>query len=400
VHMGTNAAAVGMICHALGGPPWSFTAHARDLFQVPAPIVPPPHLIIDDGHPDMRLAPLDLLAREYRARLKSGATRKQVTASLTPGSSRLRETLVTFLAETRGVQAQVPNILVTHGAQMSIYIAASLLVRPGDQVIVGEPGYPVANGVFESLGAVLRRVPVDENGIDADKVEKLCRSHPAKMLYLVPHHHHPTTVTLSPDRRMRLLEMADTFNFAIIEDDYDYDFHYSSSPYLPLAAGGHNNRLIYISSFSKALSSSIRVGFMVAPEDFITQATYLRRLIELRGDPVMEDALAVLIRNGDIGRHLKKVNRIYAARRDHLCLLLDTLLKGKVTYRKPSGGMVIWTCFDKRYPLQRIAERAAREGLYMSNGEMYQDYNAIRFGFASLTEEELEEAVKILSRCC
>jgi GntR family transcriptional regulator/MocR family aminotransferase len=310
---------------------------------------------------------------------------------------------VGYLAETRGLQAAVPNILITHGAQMSIYITANLLLRAGDAVIVGEPGYYVANQVFDSLGAKILRVPVDERGIDVDAVEKLCRRRKVKMLYLIPHHHHPTTVTLSPERRMRLLEIAEEFNFAIVEDDYDYDFHYSSSPYLPLAASSHNNRVIYIGSFSKSLSSSIRVGFMVGPEDFIREAIYKRRMIELRGDNNMEDALATLIGNGDVGRHLKKVNRVYEARRNRLCSLLDEQLQGVVRYKRPSGGMAIWVSLDKRYPLEDISGRAIRKGLYMSNGKMYNthttDYNSFRFGFASLTEEELEETVGILGEC-
>ncbi|HEY4287205.1 MAG TPA: PLP-dependent aminotransferase family protein [Puia sp.] len=383
-------------------------------FQFPVLSVPPPRLIIDDGHPDNRLAPMDLLVREYRSRLGS-ISRKQLSASLVAGSPRLREVMESYLAETRGMQASVPNILITHGAQMSIYIAASLLVREGDQVIVGEPGYYLANQVLESLGANLLRVPVDEEGIDVDAVEKLCRKlregvgrrgskgHGIKMLYLIPHHHHPTTVTLSPERRMRLLEIAEEFNFSIVEDDYDYDFHYSSSPYLPLAASSHNNRVIYIGSFSKSLSSSIRIGFMVGPEDFIGQAIYLRRLIELRGDNNMEDALAALIRNGDVGRHLKKVNRIYEVRRDRLCLLLDSKLGDAVSYSKPSGGMAVWTSFGKKYPLKAVAEKAAKQGLYISNGLMYNThaavYNAVRMGFAGLTEAEMEEAIAILADC-
>ena len=384
---------------------------AKTGFQFPVLSVPSP-LIIDDGHPDSRLAPMELLVREYRSRLGSSASRKQLSASLVAGSPRLREVMVSYLAETRGMQASVPNILITHGAQMSIYIAASLLLRAGDAVIVGEPGYYVANQVLESLGANLLRVPVDEQGIDVDAVERLCRKLSGrggrggcgvKMLYLIPHHHHPTTVTLSPERRMRLLEIAEKFNFAIVEDDYDYDFHYSSSPYLPLAASSHNNRVIYIGSFSKSLSSSIRVGFMVGPEDFIGQAIYLRRLIELRGDNNMEDALAFLIRNGDVGRHLKKVNKIYEARRDRLCHLLDSKLRDVVSYRKPSGGMAVWASFGRKYPLKAVAEKAGKQGVYISNGLMYNThntvYNSVRIGFAGLTEDEMEEAIGILAGC-
>lgn len=361
-----------------------------------------PHLIIDDGHPDTRLAPMIQLYREYRSRLKQQHVVKQVSAALSAGSLKLREAMVAYMAQTRGMQAQVENILITHGAQMSIYLAASLLLKPGDYIIVGEPGYYLANQVFEYLGAKIITIPVDRYGIDITAVHDACKQHPVKALYVIPHHHHPTTVTLSPDRRMRLLEMAEQFNFTIIEDDYDYDFHYTSSPYLPLAAGNHHNRVVYIGSFSKALSATIRIGFMIAASDFLKHAVYLRRMVELRGDHVMEESLAALIENGDIGRHLKKVNKIYCERRDYLCTLLDTHLNNIVHYTKPDGGMAIWLMFDKRYPLTKISAKAAKHGLFINNGTLFDSgdirYNALRFGFASLTMDELKEAVEIVTK--
>nr|WP_068891961.1 PLP-dependent aminotransferase family protein [Pedobacter panaciterrae] len=358
-------------------------------------------LIVDDGHPDIRLAPMDLLNREYRSRLKQIQTLKRVSAELAPGSLNLRETLVTYMAQTRGLQAQTPNIMVTHGAQMSIYIAASLLLKPGDYVIVGEPGYYVANQVFEYLGAKVIRIPIDEDGIDTDLISATCQKFNIRTLYLIPHHHHPTTVTLSPQRRMHLLELAQKHNFTILEDDYDYDFHYNSSPYLPLAAGNHHNRVVYIGSFSKSLSTSIRIGFMIASADFISQAVQLRRLIDLKGDHVMEDSLAALIQNGDITRYLKKNNKIYMERRDHLMNLLNTELKDVISCKKPEGGMAIWVKFNSIYSLKKLSVKVAKQGLYLNNGTLFDSpdhsYNSLRFGFASLNLTELTNTIRIIS---
>ncbi|SDE05879.1 GntR family transcriptional regulator / MocR family aminotransferase [Mucilaginibacter pineti] len=360
-------------------------------------------LIIDDGHPDPRLAPLQLLNREYQSRLKQPQAFRRISSAMSQGSPKLREAMVSYIADTRGIKMQPDHIIITDGAQMSIYIAASLLLKPGDHVLVGEPGYYLANQVFEQLGAHIIRIPVDENGLVADAVEDACRKYKIGLLYLIPHHHHPTTVTLSPERRMRLLEMAEKFNFIIVEDDYDYDFHYTSSPYLPLAAGNHHSRVIYIGSFSKSLTTSIRIGFMIAAADFIRQAVHLRRLINLKGNYIQEDALAALITNGDIGRHLKKANKLYLERRDHLCTQLDLHLKHVVQYQKPSGGMAVWTVFNKAYPLKTIAQKAAKCGLYINNGNLFDtpenSYNAMRFGFASLSLTEISEAVHILANC-
>lgn len=354
----------------------------------------PFHLIIDDGWPDARLAPLDLLMQEYRSLLKF-KYKNPVTGAVTAGSLSLREAMADYLSETRGIKAQMPHLLITHGAQMAIYIAARLTITPGANVIAGMPGYATASHVFNHLGANMINVPVDDQGIDTNAVADICKKYPVSMLYVIPHHHHPTTVTLSPARRMHLLELSAQYNFAIIEDDYDYGFHYNSSPYLPLASAQHDGRVIYIGSFSKSLAASVRIGFLVGAEDFIQQAMYLRKLLDLKGNHLMEDALAILIKNGDISRHLKKANKIYHSRLQHLSILLDTHLQGAVEYTVPMGGMAIWTQF--KVPLRQLSAQAAKQGLYISDGTNYKVENACRIGFASLNTQEMEAAVRILA---
>jgi GntR family transcriptional regulator/MocR family aminotransferase len=119
---------------------------------------------------------------------------------------------------------------------MGIYLAAQVLVQPGDVVVVGETNYWVADAGFTQAGARLVRVPVDEHGVVVEAIEEVCRRGPVRAVYLTPHHHHPTTVTLRADRRIRLLQLAETYRFAVVEDDYDYDFRYQGSPILPLAS--------------------------------------------------------------------------------------------------------------------------------------------------------------------
>ncbi|TBO44415.1 aminotransferase-like domain-containing protein [Pedobacter kyonggii] len=361
-----------------------------------------PSLIIDDGHPDSRLAPMHLLNREYLRRLKQQHVSKKPAITLAPGSLKLRETMTSYLAQTRGIQADLPNILITHGAQMSIYIAASLLLQRGSYIIVGEPGYHVANYVFEYLGANIIRIPADRDGIDDELIRDACEKYTISALYLIPHHHYPTTVTLSPERRSSILNIAEQYDFSIIEDDYDYGFQYDSSPYLPLASI-HPDRVIYVGSFSKSLSTSIRIGFMVAASDFIEQAIYLRKIIELKGDNIMEDSLAALIESGDLGRHLKKVNKIFGHRRDYLCASLDEKLKDVVSFAKPEGGLALWTIFNNEYPLKNISLKASKMGLFINDGQIFDNfnarYNALRFGFASINETEIDNITGIIVRC-
>lgn len=366
------------------------------------PKQPPIRLVIDDGHPDPLLTPLPILMREYASRIKLAKRSTIIPGSLTAGTQRLRTALAGYLQSSRGIQAGPEHLLITHGAQMSIYLAAKVLLRPGDYAVTGDPVYPVAAQLLENTGARIIRIPVDDHGMDITAIEKACKRYPVKLLYLIPHHHHPTTVTLSPDRRLRLLDLSARHNFAILEDDYDYDYHYSILPHLPLASYRHQGRVIYIGSFSKSLASNVRLGFMVAAADFISQAAVYRRLIDLRNDNILEDALATLITNGDIGRYLKKANKTYAERLDNLDHLLQTHLADKIRYRRPTGGMAAWVRFRPKYDLARIAQRAAKKGLYISNGKDYNyagtSHNGLRIGFASLLPEEMKEAISILSQ--
>ncbi|WP_306350144.1 PLP-dependent aminotransferase family protein [Flavobacterium sp. '19STA2R22 D10 B1'] len=350
-----------------------------------------PEIIIDDGHPDIRLSPIDELLKTYRSYTSTKYAIKNAQIGTEQGTIKLREKLTQYLAETRGLNISIDNLLITHGAQMSIYLAAQLLLDKNTNIVVGKPNYPVANRTFKETGTQLIEVMVDDSGIDTDAIETICKKKKISAVYVIPHHHYPTTVTLSVERRMKLLELSQQYSFAIIEDDYDYDYHYTSSPYLPLASGGHNGNVIYIGSFSKILDPSLRIGFMIAPKNFITQCTALRKLIDVGGDGYMQNALATLIKDGELKRHIKKAKKAYHQRRDFLDALLKEKLSEYISYSLPSGGMAIWIKLNPEYSVRKLEDIPQ-----LKITRMDIEQNAFRFGFASINEKELEEVVIFL----
>jgi GntR family transcriptional regulator/MocR family aminotransferase len=361
------------------------------------------NLIINDGFPDTRIAPVDLMVREYRRFASYHFTPTYLMYGPEQGSLNFRQELAKFLSTTRGLNVTADDILITKGVQMALYLTSQMLISKNDVVIVGEPGYSGANEIFEHAGAKLELIPVDEHGIDIDAVEAVCKSKKVKMLYVIPHHHTPTTVTLSSERRIRLLELAKKYKFAIIEDDYDFDFHYASSPILPLASIDTCGNVIYVGSFCKTIAPGIRIGFMIAPKNFLLQAIRLRRLIDRQGEHLLEEAMANLLKNGDIGRHLKKANKLYHERRDLLCHLLRTQLSDYISFKVPDGGFAIWINYLHGIDPVKVAQKASEFGLTMGDGAgYYHDKNTInnstRLGFASLNEKEMKDAVAILAR--
>jgi DNA-binding transcriptional MocR family regulator len=340
--------------------------------------------------------------REYRKQLQGVHLKRLMAVRDFGGTPNLKEATCSFLNDSRGLNISPDHILITRGGQMAIYIAASLILKPGDKVLVSDPSYFIADAVFTQMGAKLIRIPVDGEGMDVDAIEHTLKKTKVRMLYIIPHHHHPTTVTMSSARRVRLLQLIKQYQLPVIEDDYDYDFHYHNSPVLPLASADHGGNVIYIGSFTKLLAPSFRVGYMIAPANFITQAINLKRLIDLRGDTLMEESLANLINNGDLNRHIKRSNKIYSQRCDLICDMFNQQLGHAVNFKKPQGGMAIWLKFNEDYPLATVIAKAESAGLLLLGAAYYsgenEKINGLRFGFASLKEKEIQQVVDILSQ--
>lgn len=354
-----------------------------------------------DGFPDVRLAPIEILGRTYRGILQRPGTKKLLNYADVEGNYYLREVLSNYMNQSRGLKTRAENIFITRGSQMSIYLLSHLLLNKGDNIIVGETNYFVANMTFTYLHANLITTTVDEFGICVDEIETICLKIKVKALYITSHHHYPTTVTLSSERRIKLLSLAERYKFAIIEDDYDYDFHYSMSPILPIASADTNGMTAYVGSFNKSIAPAFRVGYIVGPQNLIKELAKLRRIIDRQGDLILEQVFAEMINEGEIKRHIKKTQRIYHERRDYMCDLLTQNLGKEIKFKIPDGGLAIWAQFEKSIDLVSITEKALKKGLSISNGSIHnpinKNLNSTRLGFASLTFQEAEKAVQILS---
>ncbi|HEY4324642.1 MAG TPA: PLP-dependent aminotransferase family protein [Mucilaginibacter sp.] len=359
-------------------------------------------VIINDGFPDVNIFPVERVANEYKRLLTHQTLKKASTTWNIDGSPFFKEALALFLNDTRGLNIEPENLMVTRGAQMAIYIAASLLIKPGDKVLVTTPSYFLADAIFNQLGAQLITIPVDDEGADVDAIEDELTKNQIKLLYIIPHHHHPTTVTLSSTRRTKLLELIKTHQLSVIEDDYDYDFQYQYSPYLPLASGAHDGKVIYIGSLTKTLASNFRLGYMISTPDFLESAIKLKTLIDLRGDVLMEDIIASLMQSGEFSRFIMKANKLYGHRCNYASNLISNELGHLVDFRKPEGGMALWLKFKDNYQLGDIIHKARALGLQFSGKAYFKSealkYDAIRFGFASVNEQELEFAVDVLKK--
>ena len=377
---------------------------ARVAFAVPEtpaayrpPVLSPGTLNLSSGSPDVRLVPARAIGRAYR-RAVAFRGPELLGYGDPEGHSGLREALASMLATTRGLSATAADVVVTRGSQMALSLAARALLRPGDVVAVEALGYRPAWEAFRAAGATLVPVAVDRDGLDVDALEMLASRSRLRMVYVTPHHQYPTTVTLKAARRLRLLALARAERLAILEDDYDHEFHYDGRPVLPLASADDTGLVVYVGTLSKVLAPGLRVGYVVAPEPVRRAIGAIRSLLDIQGDLATEAAIAELIEDGELQRHVARVRRVYAHRREILAQSLRRTFGDEIEFTPAPGGMALWVRYPHAGDVEAWARRSVERGVSWYPGKRYafdgQPRPFARLSFAWLNERELPEAVR------
>lgn len=345
-----------------------------------------------DGVPDTRLIPFDVLSRAYRHALIATARANRLAYGDPRGCAPLRQEIAAMLRLERGLDCGEHHVCAVRGSQMGIYLAARMLVRPGDHVAMEWLSYPPARAAFASCGATLHGLPLDGSGLDTDALEALCRRQRIRAVYVTPHHQFPTTVTLSVERRMRLIDLARRFDFAMVEDDYDHDFHFSHHPMLPLASMDHGGRVIHVGSLSKVLAPGLRVGYLAASPDVIRRCAAEIALIDRQGNALTELAVTELMHDGELKRHIRRARRTYQARLADATTQVRAALQPHVEFDLPGGGLALWL----RLPgidVDRLAVDALAAGVRIQPGSQFADrpgpVAAFRLGYGALDGSEL-----------
>jgi GntR family transcriptional regulator/MocR family aminotransferase len=360
------------------------------------PVLPPGTLNLSNGAPDIRLVPVRALGRAYR-RVMSQRGVELLGYGDPEGHPALRSALASMLARTRGLAVTGEDVFVTRGSQMALSLAARALVSPGDVVAVEQVGYRPAWEAFRSAGATVVPIPIDADGLDVEALKKVATRTPLRAIYVTPHHQYPTTVTLKAARRLALLALARAHRIAIVEDDYDHEFHYDGRPVLPLASADDTGLVVYIGTLSKILAPSLRIGYIVAPAAVLKNVGAIRSLFDIQGDLATEAAIATLIDDGELQRHVARVRRIYANRREILSDSLRRTLGDRVDFTVAPGGMALWVRLHTSLDVETWARLSLERRVFWFTGRRYAfDARPIpfaRFSFAWLNERELPEAV-------
>jgi GntR family transcriptional regulator/MocR family aminotransferase len=357
---------------------------------------PPPYgcrFDLRPGLPDPTLFP----AAQWRRRVGAAVAVEHSVYGDPAGRIRLRRAIAAWVARSRSVAATEDTVVITCGAQHAIDLVTRVLIEPGDCVAVEDPGYVPAVRLFGALGARVAGVPVDDQGLVVDQLPPQ-----ARIVYVTPSHQYPLGMTMSMPRRRALLRWAERHDAAVIEDDYDTEFRYVDRPLEPLQALDANGRVVYVGSFSKTFSPSVRLGFAVVPQPLAEPVAALRQLIDWHPPIAMQTALASFINDGLLDKHIRRSRRVYAERHHILSEALSGPLAGHLTARAPNAGLHVAAVLREGLCEEEVLHAAARHGVVASG--MHDCFHTgpaqpgLLIGFGAVSTAALPTALRTLGR--
>ena len=282
---------------------------------------PPARFDFRLGIPDISYLPMDVW-RRLSARALRNYARTSLDYGEMHGRLALREAIARYVSYARAVACQADDITVTAGAQQAFDLLARILVTPQRTVVAVEnPGYPPVRKAFEAAGGKIVGVPVDEEGLVVERIPAN-----AAVICVTPSHQFPLGSAMSARRRAALLELAHARGAVIIEDDYDAEFRFGGRPLDALQTLDRTESVFYVGTFSKSLFPALRLGFTVAPGWAHRALGEAKRCADSHCSPITQEALAAFIAEGHLARHVRRMRRVYAARREVLLKGLRTQL--------------------------------------------------------------------------
>jgi len=324
----------------------------------------------------------------------------------TAGMPSLLKELSTFMAGYKIKADPAKEIIVTTGSQEAIDLVARVFIDKGDLIIVGAPTYLQALSAFKQANPKFVDIPIDSDGMDVDSLEgKLKKINAvgkkAKMLYIIPSFQNPDSSLMTMERRKRVLELAETHDFIIFEDNpYGYISFEGPMP-TPLAGMDKSGRVMYTSTFSKMVSPGMRIGWITANPDFTGHMIEAKNNISICNDGLSQYAAAELFKRGDVERQIPKVTKVYRKKRDIMLEAMETSFPKKAKWEEPKGGLFLWVRFPKNFSTDEVLKDSVAKGVAFVPGSLFFTkpvHNYMRLNYSLPSEEDIVTGIQMLGR--
>lgn len=344
------------------------------------------------------------------ARVLEGSGSKALQYSTTEGYDPLRELLVGHMAGY-GIRVRRENVLITAGSQQALDLIGKLFLNSGDRVLVEDPTYMGAVQAFTSYQADYITVPIDDAGMRVDLLEDAIRGGP-KFLYVLPNFQNPAGTTLSLERRVRLVELANHYGVPIVEDDPYRQLRYRGE-HLPSLVkldaemhdcdhGQHDftGNVIYTGTFSKILAPGFRIGWIVAPERVVARLVQMKQGTDLHTSTFTQMVAYEVAKDGFLDRHIERIRATYGERREVMLVAMERHFPEEARWTRPEGGLFLWTTLPEGIDTYAILREALDAKVaYVPGSPFFANgggENTLRLNFSFLAPDPAEEGIRRL----
>lgn len=328
--------------------------------------------------------------------------------SSTDGYTPLRE-MIARHTNRYGLPITADNIMITSGSQQGLDLLGRIFINRGDRILVEDPTYLGALQAWNMYGAEYVTVPVDDDGMRMDALEEALRGGP-KFIYVLPNFQNPSGVTLSLERRLKLVELANHYGVPIIEDDPYGQLRYEGShiPTVTTLDGKgrddcnecYRGNVIYLSTFSKVLAPGLRVAWIVATPEVIQKLVLAKQGADLQTATFNQMLVYQVAREGFLDRHIKTIRDMYRTRRDAMLAALSEHFPETVQWTRPQGGLFLWATLPQELDTAKLLPRALEAGVGFVPGVSFHALgggaNTMRLNFSNATPENIHEGIRRL----
>ncbi len=358
------------------------------------------------GLPDPRTFPKEEIAR-IASEVVGEYGEKALQYSPTRGVSAFLEAVKEFAEKHDVAVRSGDGVIATVGSQQALYLLGQALITPGDIVATEEPAYLGAIQAFRVAGARFLTVPIDEQGLRTDILEERLRSlgpeerRRLKFLYTVATANNPSGTTLPNERRKHLLELAEQYDFLVVEDDPYRFIAFEETDARPIKTLDPYGRTIYMSSFSKILAPGLRLGWVVAPEPIVSKLELVKQAIDLHTPSLTQFIAAEAIKRGVIDRHIPLIRRLYREKRDAMLEALEKHMPEGVRWTRPIGGFFVWMWLPETINSRKLLVKAIERGVAFVPGDAFYPNgggeNTARLNYSYPSIDEIREAIRRLA---
>ena len=354
------------------------------------------------GHPSLPMLPLREMEQAAAHRFAQGNA-EFLQYGYEWGDGYLRTELAAFLTQEYSVPVQADDLFISGGVSQALDLICAMLTEPGDTIIVEDPTYFFSFNIFRNHRLNILTAPVDEHGLDVDALEGLLEQHKPKLIYTIPTHQNPSGVTLSDERRERLVRLAQQHDFYVMADEVYHLLTFEGTPPRGFSGWVDSGRVLSLGSFSKILAPGTRLGWIHAPHALLERLAQNGMIVSGGGfSPLGGGLIRSMIELGLLPPYIQKLRGTFQRRAHVLADALGELRPLGLEFQRPQGGYFIWVTLPDGLNGDDLLSAALQRGVRFQPGNLFSPQgtqgNKLRLCFAFYEEEELRGGVQRLEQ--